>query len=111
MLTAAALAHLLRQERPGGPRSPWDIPDGWRVGGPAWTTVRLISGTGDPVPVRIRGRAGTAAEVSVGGADPVAAHAEFEGGTLVVISPGPHAALRVRARGRRGRSRHGLAGP
>ena len=88
VLTAAALAHLLRQERPGGPRSPWDIPDGWRVGGPAWTTVRLISGTADPVPVRIRGRAGTAAEVSVGGADPVAAHAEFEGGTLVVTSPG-----------------------
>ena len=89
VLAAAALAHLLRQERPGGPRSPWDIPDGWRVGGPAWTTVRLASGTSDPVPVRIRGHAGTAAEVSVGGADPVAAHAEFEGGsTLVVTSPG-----------------------
>jgi len=42
--------------------------------------VRLISGTGDPVPVRIRGRACATAEVSVGGADPVAAHAEFQGG-------------------------------
>ena len=88
VLAAAALAHLLLREPPAGPRSPWDIPDGWRVGGPAWTTVRLTSGTGDPVPVRIRGRAGATAEVSVGDGDPVAAHAEFQGGTLVVSCQG-----------------------
>ncbi|MGO8895424.1 MAG: acetyl/propionyl/methylcrotonyl-CoA carboxylase subunit alpha [Streptosporangiaceae bacterium] len=88
VLAAAALAHLLLREPPAGPRSPWDIPDGWRVGGPAWTTVRLTSGTGDPVPVRIRGRACATAEVSVGGADPVAAHAEFQDGTLMVTCQG-----------------------
>jgi len=88
VLAAAALAHLLLREPPAGPHSPWDIPDGWRVGGPAWTTVRLTSGTGDPVPVRIRGRACATAEVSVGGADPVAAHAEFQGGALVVTCQG-----------------------
>ena len=88
VLAAAALAHLLLREPPAGPRSPWDIPDGWRVGGPAWTMVRLTSATGDPVPVRIRGRACATAEVSVGGADPAAAHAEFQGGTLTVTCQG-----------------------
>jgi 3-methylcrotonyl-CoA carboxylase alpha subunit len=88
VLAAAALARLLRREPAGGPRSPWDVPDGWRVGGPAWTTLRLTSGTGDPVAVRIRGRAGVAAEVGVGGADPVAARAEFADGTLVVTLQG-----------------------
>ncbi|MBV9205479.1 MAG: ATP-grasp domain-containing protein [Actinobacteria bacterium] len=87
VLAAAALARLLLLE-PGGERySPWDVPDGWRVGEPAWTTVRLASGAGDPVPVRIRGRA-RAAEVSVGGAEPVAAHAEFDAGALVVTCDG-----------------------
>ena len=88
VLAAAGLAHLLLLEPPAGPRSPWDIPDGWRVGGPAWTTVRLTSGAGDPVPVRIRGRACATAEVSVGGADPVAAHAEFQDGVLMVTCQG-----------------------
>jgi acetyl-CoA/propionyl-CoA carboxylase, biotin carboxylase, biotin carboxyl carrier protein len=92
VLAAAALARLLLLE-PAGPASgrpastrpagPWDIPDGWRVGGPAWTTVRLTSGAGDPVPVRVRGRA-RAAEVAVGNTDPVPAHAEFDAGDLVI---------------------------
>jgi acetyl-CoA/propionyl-CoA carboxylase biotin carboxyl carrier protein len=88
VLTAAALAHLLRREPADRLHSPWDIPDGWRVGEPAWTTVRLSNGAGDPVPVRIRGRACAGAEVSVGGADPVAAHAESGVGTLTVTSDG-----------------------
>jgi acetyl-CoA/propionyl-CoA carboxylase biotin carboxyl carrier protein len=88
VLAAAALAHLLLLEPAGSRCSPWDIPDGWRVGGPAWTTVRLADGAGDPVPVRIRGRAGYAAEVSVGGAGPVAARAEFDVGDLVVTCDG-----------------------
>ena len=92
VLAAAALAHLLLLEPAGAASSPWDIPDGWRVGGPAWTTVRLAngtgpSGTGDPVPVRVRGRA-HAADVAVGGTDPVPARAEFDGGDLVVTSGG-----------------------
>jgi len=92
VLAAAALAHLLLLEPAGDRHSPWDVPDGWRVGGPAWTTVRLTSSGagrgGDPVPVRIRGRAAVAAEVSVGGADPVAARAGFDAGDLVVTWEG-----------------------
>jgi acetyl-CoA/propionyl-CoA carboxylase biotin carboxyl carrier protein len=88
VLAAAALAHMLLLEPRGSLRSPWDIPDGWRVGGPAWTTVRLTSGTGEAVPVRIRGRACATAEVCVGGADPGPARAEFQGGALVVTYRG-----------------------
>jgi acetyl-CoA/propionyl-CoA carboxylase biotin carboxyl carrier protein len=88
VLAAAALARLLRLEPAGSTGSPWDIPDGWRVGGPAWTTVRLAAGAADPVPVRIRGRAGSAAEVSVGAAGPVSARAEFDAGDLVVTGDG-----------------------
>ena len=88
VLAAAALAHLLLLESAGSRCSPWDIRDGWRVGGPAWTTVRLADGAGDPVPVRIRGRACFAAEVSVGDAGPVAARAEFDAGDLVVTCDG-----------------------
>ena len=86
VLAAAALAHLLLLEPAGERYSPWDVPDGWRVGGPAWTTVRL--GAGHPVPVRVRGRASAGAEVAVGAAEPVAARAQFEGGELVVTSGG-----------------------
>jgi acetyl-CoA/propionyl-CoA carboxylase biotin carboxyl carrier protein len=88
VLAAAALAHMLLLEPRGSLRSPWDIPDGWRGGGPAWTTVRLTSGTGEAVPVRIRGRACATAEVCVGGADPGPARAEFQGGALVVTYRG-----------------------
>jgi acetyl-CoA/propionyl-CoA carboxylase biotin carboxyl carrier protein len=88
VLAAAALARLLLLEPAGSRCSPWDIPDGWRVGGPAWTTIRLAAGAADPVPVRIRGRAGSAAEVSVGATGPAAARAEFDAGDLVVTCDG-----------------------
>ena len=88
VLAAAALAHLLLREPASGAGGPWDIPDGWRVGEAAWTTLRLTSGTGDPVPVRVRGRAGATAEVRVGEAAPVAAHAELDAGTLAVTCDG-----------------------
>ena len=91
VLAAAALARLLRREPSAGPAiSPWDIPNGWRVSGPAWTIVRLAGAGagGEPVPVRIRGRAGVAAEVTVGDCDPVAARAEFAGADLVVTYGG-----------------------
>jgi acetyl-CoA/propionyl-CoA carboxylase, biotin carboxylase, biotin carboxyl carrier protein len=88
VLAAVALAHLLRLEPAGSSHDPWDIPDGWRVGGPAWTTLRLTAGTGDPMPVRIRGRAAIAAEVAIGDAGPVPAHAGFNDGDLVVTCDG-----------------------
>jgi acetyl-CoA/propionyl-CoA carboxylase, biotin carboxylase, biotin carboxyl carrier protein len=87
VLAAAALARLLLLEPAGAASSPWDIPDGWRVGGPAWTTVRLTSGSGDPVPVRVRGRV-RAAEVAVGETDPMPARAEFDAGDLVITYGG-----------------------
>jgi acetyl-CoA/propionyl-CoA carboxylase biotin carboxyl carrier protein len=49
---------------------PWDIPGGWRLGEPAWSTWRFELSGHDPVDVRVRGRAG-AAEVAVGGGEPV----------------------------------------
>jgi acetyl-CoA/propionyl-CoA carboxylase, biotin carboxylase, biotin carboxyl carrier protein len=54
---------------------PWDAVDGWRPGGRAATTWRLLDGTGDIVTVSITGGP-TAATVRVGGGEPVAARAE-----------------------------------
>ena len=66
---------------------PFDIPGGWRVGEPAWTTWRMSVGGHEPVAVRIRGRA-SAAEVAVGDADPVPCAAWREGADLVVALDG-----------------------
>jgi acetyl-CoA/propionyl-CoA carboxylase biotin carboxyl carrier protein len=67
----AALQRVLALE-PGGPVvDPWDLPGGWRLGEPAWSTWRFELSGHEPVDVRVRGRAG-AAEVTVGGGDPVA---------------------------------------
>jgi acetyl-CoA/propionyl-CoA carboxylase biotin carboxyl carrier protein len=81
MLAAAALARLLADEPlPGAVADPWDIRDGWRVGGPAWTKFRFATGAGSAgavAEVRVRGLASTGAEVAVGDGDPVPARAEF----------------------------------
>jgi acetyl-CoA/propionyl-CoA carboxylase biotin carboxyl carrier protein len=80
VLAAAALARLLATERPPGAIvDPWDIRDGWRAGGPAWTKFRFATGTGagEVAEVRVRGRASSGAEVAVGKGDPVPARAEF----------------------------------
>ena len=81
-VAAAALARLLAREPAAGFVDPWDIPDGWRVGGLAWTKFRFAAGPGAGGPgavaeVRVRGLASAGAEVAVGGHDPVAARAEF----------------------------------
>ena len=44
VLAAAALARLLAREPAAGVVDPWDIPDGWRVGGRAWTKFRFAAG-------------------------------------------------------------------
>jgi acetyl-CoA/propionyl-CoA carboxylase, biotin carboxylase, biotin carboxyl carrier protein len=82
VLAAAALARLLAREPAAGVVDPWDIPDGWRVGGRAWTKFRFASGSraggpGTVAEVRVRGLASMGAEVAVGEGDPVAARAEF----------------------------------
>jgi acetyl-CoA/propionyl-CoA carboxylase biotin carboxyl carrier protein len=85
---AAAAAHALLALEPAGPVvDPFDIPGGWRVGEPAWTTWRMSVGGHEPVAVRIRGRA-SAAEVAVGDADPVPCAAWREGADLVVALDG-----------------------
>jgi acetyl-CoA/propionyl-CoA carboxylase biotin carboxyl carrier protein len=81
-LAAAALARLLTREPAPGVVDPWDIPDGWRVGGRAWTKFRFAAGSraggpGTVAEVRVRGLASMGAEVAVGDGDPVAARAEF----------------------------------
>jgi acetyl-CoA/propionyl-CoA carboxylase biotin carboxyl carrier protein len=97
VLAAAALARLLAREPAAGIVDPWDIPDGWRVGGRAWTKFRFAAGLGAGGPgavaeVRIRGLASAGAEVAVGGQDPVAARAEFApaapSGTDVLVTYG-----------------------
>jgi acetyl-CoA/propionyl-CoA carboxylase biotin carboxyl carrier protein len=67
----AALQRVLALEPAGPIVDPWDLPGGWRLGAPAWSTWRFELSGHEPVDVRVRGRAG-AAEVTVGGGDPVA---------------------------------------
>ncbi|HEX6857296.1 MAG TPA: biotin carboxylase N-terminal domain-containing protein [Streptosporangiaceae bacterium] len=76
VLAAAALDCALDLETaaPG----PWQIPDGWRPGGPAWTRWPVAGRQ-----VAVRGRP-HAAEVAVGDADPVPAAARRDGDELVV---------------------------
>ena len=70
VLAAAALARLLAREPAAGVVDPWDIPDGWRVGGRAWTKFRFAigagaGGSGIVAEVRVRGLASAGAEVAV----------------------------------------------
>lgn len=84
---AAALA-LLAESEPAGPVvDRWDVPDGWRLGEPAWTVRRLQAPGGEPVTVRVRGRTGDA-QVAVGDGDPVPARAVRDGERLRVTLDG-----------------------
>jgi acetyl-CoA/propionyl-CoA carboxylase, biotin carboxylase, biotin carboxyl carrier protein len=84
---AAALYELLEDEPAGPVVDRWDVPDGWRLGEPAWTVRRLQAAGGDPVTVRVRGRS-SAAEVQVGLGEPVRASAARDGGELTVTLEG-----------------------
>jgi acetyl-CoA/propionyl-CoA carboxylase biotin carboxyl carrier protein len=76
VLAAAALGRTLELAPAGA--GPWDLRDGWRLGGPGWTTWRLAGHE-----VAVRGPAAQA-EVSVDGAAPVPATAALDGGTLLL---------------------------
>ena len=103
-LATAALARLLTREPAPGVVDPWDIPDGWRVGGQAWTKFRFAAGpgaggAGAVAEVRVRGLASAGAEVAIGDGDPVPARAEFRtagssgaGGAAEPDRPGPQGA-------------------
>jgi acetyl-CoA/propionyl-CoA carboxylase biotin carboxyl carrier protein len=66
VLSAAAGCALLDLEPAGAVVDPFDVPGGWRLGAPAWTTYQLAA-AGAQVEVRCRGRARDA-EISVDGA-------------------------------------------
>ncbi len=87
VLVAAAAHALLELEPNGAVIDPFDVPGGWRVGEPAWTTWRMTVGGHDPVGVRIRGRA-AAAEVAIGDSEPVPCTAWRDDGALVVTVDG-----------------------
>ncbi|HEY2285925.1 MAG TPA: biotin/lipoyl-containing protein, partial [Streptosporangiaceae bacterium] len=75
VLPAAAGLALAALEPSGDVTDPFDIPGGWRIGEPAWTTWQMtVTGTtlhsDGPNEVRARGRA-TDALVAAGAADPV----------------------------------------
>ncbi|MCV2490868.1 ATP-grasp domain-containing protein [Geodermatophilus sp. YIM 151500] len=84
---AAALALLLESEPAGPVVDRWDVPDGWRLGEPAWTVRRLQAPGGEPVTVRVRGRAADA-EVAVGDGEPRPARAHRDGDRLWVSLDG-----------------------
>jgi acetyl-CoA/propionyl-CoA carboxylase biotin carboxyl carrier protein len=63
------------------------VPDGWRLGEPAWTVRRLQAPGGDPVTVRVRGRSADA-QVAVGESDPLPASAVRDGDRLRVTLGG-----------------------
>jgi acetyl-CoA/propionyl-CoA carboxylase biotin carboxyl carrier protein len=52
---ATAASERLRALRPVGNADPWDLADGWRLGGAAWTTWRLTVNGGPAVKVSIKG--------------------------------------------------------
>jgi acetyl-CoA/propionyl-CoA carboxylase biotin carboxyl carrier protein len=84
----AAAAHALLDLEPDGPVvDPFDVPGGWRVGEPAWTTWRMSASGHDPVQVRVRGRAADA-EAVVGDGHPVRCSARRSGATLSVTMAG-----------------------
>jgi acetyl-CoA/propionyl-CoA carboxylase biotin carboxyl carrier protein len=81
---AAGLALLIESEPARAVVDRWDVPDGWRMGEPAWTVRKLQASGGEPVEVRLRGRS-SAAEVRVGDGEPVAARA-FRDGDRITVS-------------------------
>ncbi|MPZ65675.1 MAG: acetyl/propionyl-CoA carboxylase subunit alpha [Pseudonocardiaceae bacterium] len=81
---AAALERLLALEPAGPIVDPWDIPGGWRLGEPAWTTWRIEAAGHDAVDVRIRGRDATA-QLAIGDGEPVPAAVRRNGHDLEVI--------------------------
>jgi acetyl-CoA/propionyl-CoA carboxylase, biotin carboxylase, biotin carboxyl carrier protein len=81
VLAAAALERLLIREPAGPVIDPWDVPDGWRPGGRAWTRFRFAEAGAE---VRVRGLPSAGAEVAVGGGEPTAARAEFGDGGLMI---------------------------
>jgi acetyl-CoA/propionyl-CoA carboxylase biotin carboxyl carrier protein len=93
VVPAAAVHALAELEPTDQVVDPFDVPGGWRVGAPAWTTWRMAVAGRDAVEVRARGRAADAAvEVLAGEADEaqatMRASGQLDGDRLVVTLDG-----------------------
>ena len=75
VFAAAALDELLALQPTGAVVDPWDVPNGWRLGGATGTAFRLAC-AGREVTVLVTGSPSNAL-VSVAGADPVRASARL----------------------------------
>src|SRR3954462_10518138 len=81
-LVAAALDRFLELQPSGPVVDPWDVPDGWRMGGSGGVTFRLKSGTARAV-VRVQGTP-AAATVFVDDDAPVQVSARRDGDVLEI---------------------------
>ncbi|WP_103334720.1 acetyl/propionyl/methylcrotonyl-CoA carboxylase subunit alpha [Amycolatopsis sp. CA-126428] len=83
---AAALDRFLELQPSGPVVDPWDVPDGWRMGGSGGVTFRLKSGSARAV-VRVQGTP-AAATVFVDDDAPVQVSARRDGDVLEIRHPG-----------------------
>ncbi|KDN23323.1 acetyl/propionyl/methylcrotonyl-CoA carboxylase subunit alpha [Amycolatopsis rifamycinica] len=83
---AAALDRFLQLQPSGPVVDPWDVPDGWRMGGSGGVTFRLKSGAARAV-VRVQGTP-AAATVFVDDAEPVHVSARRDGDVLEIRHAG-----------------------
>ncbi|WP_103348489.1 biotin carboxylase N-terminal domain-containing protein [Amycolatopsis sp. CA-128772] len=83
---AAALDRFLQLQPTGPVVDPWDVPDGWRMGGSGGVTFRLKSGTARAV-VRVQGTP-SSATVFVGDDEPVVVSARRDGDVLEIRHTG-----------------------
>jgi acetyl-CoA/propionyl-CoA carboxylase biotin carboxyl carrier protein len=79
---AAALDRLLALQPSGSIVDPWEVPNGWRVGGSGGVTFRLRAGDAESL-VCVEGTP-AAASVSVDGAEPMRVSARWDNGVLEV---------------------------
>ncbi|ADJ49626.1 acetyl/propionyl-CoA carboxylase, biotin carboxylase subunit fused with biotin carboxyl carrier subunit [Amycolatopsis mediterranei S699] len=83
---AAAVDRFLELQPSGPVVDPWDVPDGWRMGGSGGVTFRLKSGAARAV-VRVQGTP-AAATVFVDDAEPVQVSARRDGDVLEIRHAG-----------------------
>ncbi|GAB1508877.1 acetyl/propionyl/methylcrotonyl-CoA carboxylase subunit alpha [Actinophytocola sp. KF-1] len=92
VFAAAALDELIDLRPAGDVVDPWDLANGWRLGGPAAIPFRLVSGDRAET-VRVTGTP-AAASVVVGEAEPVRASARRDRDRLVVTFGGRRTTFR-----------------
>ncbi|MFC3985347.1 acetyl/propionyl/methylcrotonyl-CoA carboxylase subunit alpha [Streptosporangium jomthongense] len=86
-VAAALLLHHGRTPAVPAVADPWEVPDGWRLGGAAWTVWRLEN-RGEVVEVGVRGLPARGAEVRLPGGRTARASLALNGGDLLVTLDG-----------------------